>query len=88
MTDRLITEQFESFMKAGYNGPISESQYSDMKKAFFAGAVSLRNILFNNLSNEDECTDGDARLFVIVENEINEFISECVNEANKNGSTS
>jgi hypothetical protein len=72
MTRRLLAE-WKSLHEATKVDGMSEEQTRDMQRCFFAGALSLRNILFNNTSEGDEITKEDENLIQELSAELEEY---------------
>lgn len=68
----LIQKEFDKFSLACF-GNIDKQQYSDLRRAFFAGAAAFYFLEMHYMSAGDEPTEQDTILMKSLHNEIHEF---------------
>lgn len=70
---RTINSEWESLVKAMFgDGPISQIQYDEMKKAFYAGAATVIKIMIG-VSDDSVSEEAGAEIFEGLRQECIEF---------------
>jgi hypothetical protein len=77
----LIQAEWEGFERSVLPPAAGPVQRSEMQKAFFAGALSLMNVLMNRVSNDEEVTEADDQLMDHLHAELTEFGEKVVRDA-------
>lgn len=72
MPDR-IEEAWQSLYTNIFPNGCPDAQRRDLRRCFYAGALSLRNILFSKMSGTEEVTAEDEALMESVSNELDTF---------------
>jgi hypothetical protein len=77
---QMLQDEFDKFAPMAYHHGVTLQQYTDLRRAFFAGAASFLALAMAELSPGDDATEHDVRLVRALQAELREF-----NEAVKRG---
>lgn len=78
----LIEAEWQGLLEKIRAPDMGPQQIRDMQKAFFAGALTLRNILLENVSEDPDVTPNDEMLMEDISRELETFARGVIQEAN------
>jgi len=73
---RTLAEQWNGYRRSVMPPTVGETQLRETRRAFYAGAQALQQVMLHGVSNEPDMTDGDERLMRAIDAEFERFAAD------------
>ena len=70
---QMLQDEFDKLELMAYHHGVSQQQYTELRRAFFAGAAAFLGLTMRELSPGDDATEHDLRLVRAIHTELREF---------------